>query len=127
MPVTTARCALCQRFTNCIQQSYTTDSTTDLTVRKGFRRSYQTLNHLATQRLLEQKCWEWGFKMWVATVDFMKGFDSLSHQSLWKALEKCGIESQYISLLRTKQGGPLSSLLFNTVLRMALRDGVTRW
>ena len=38
--------------------------------------------------------------MWVATVDFRKAFDSTSHQSLWKALEKCGIESNYISLLR---------------------------
>ena len=38
--------------------------------------------------------------MWVATVDFMKAFDSISHQSLWEALEKCGIESNYINLLR---------------------------
>ena len=34
----------------------------------GFRRSYQTLDHLATCRLLEQKCREWSIKMWVATV-----------------------------------------------------------
>ena len=71
--------------------------------------------------------------MWIATVDFMKTFDSMSHQSLWKALETCGIESHYINLLtrlfaeekgtvstdkesdvfeierRTKQGDPLSS------------------
>ena len=38
--------------------------------------------------------------MWVATVDFMKAFDSISHQSSWTSLEKCGIEPQYISLLR---------------------------
>ena len=58
------------------------------------------MDHLATYRLLEQKCRESGIKMWVATVDFMKAFDSISHQYLWKALEKCGIESHYISLLR---------------------------
>ena len=92
-----------------------------------------------------------GIKMWVATVDVMKAFDSISHQSLWTTLEKCGVESQYISLLRrlcadqkgtvltdkesdtfelkrgTKQGDPLSSLLFNTVLQMTLKDDVTRW
>ena len=28
---------------------------------------------------------------------------------------------------RTKQGDPVSSLLFNTVLQMALKDDVTRW
>ena len=33
----------------------------------GFRCSYQTLDHFATDRLLEQKCQEWGIKMWVGT------------------------------------------------------------
>ena len=46
----------------------------------GFRRSYQTLDHLATYRLLEQKCQEWG-KCGSRQVDFMKAFDSISHQS----------------------------------------------
>ena len=132
--VTTARFVLCERCTNCSQQSYTTDITADSTKR----------NHLATYRLLEQKCREWGIKMWVATVD-------ISHQSSWTSLEKCGIESHYICLLRrfyaeqkgsvstdkesdmfeikrgTKQGDPLSSLLFNTVLQLALKDDVGRW
>ena len=118
----------------------------------GFRRSYQALDHLATYRLLEQQCQEWSVKMWVATVDFMKAFDSTSHRSLWNALEKCGIEPQYISLLRRlyaeqkatvltdkesdmfeikrgrTQGDPLSSLLFNTVLQMALCScSLRRW
>ena len=62
----------------------------------GFRRSYQTLDHLATYRLLEQKCQEWCIKIWVATVDFIKAFDSMCHQSLWASLEKCGIESHYM-------------------------------
>ena len=66
----------------------------------GFRRSYQTLDHLATYRLIEQKCQEWGVKMWIATIDFMKAFDSISHNSIWNALEQCEIESSYISLLR---------------------------
>ena len=81
----------------------------------------------------------------------MDPFDSTSHQSPWKELEKCGVESQHTSLLRrlyadqkgtvltdnesdmfeikraTKQGDPLSSLLFNIVLQMALKDDVTRW
>ena len=71
--------------------------------------------------------------MWVATVDFMKAFDSICHKYFWTSLEKCGIESHYMRLLRrffaeqkgsvstdkecdmfeihrgTKQGDPLSS------------------
>ena len=44
----------------------------------GFRKTDQTTDHLATYRLLEQKCHEWGIKMWTATVDFTKAFDSIS-------------------------------------------------
>ena len=66
----------------------------------GFRRSDQTLDHLATYGLLEQKCWEWSIEMWVAAVHFMKAFDSTRHHSFWRALEKCGIESRYISFLK---------------------------
>ena len=38
----------------------------------GFRKTYQTTDHLATYRLIEQKCQEWGINMWTATVDFTK-------------------------------------------------------
>ena len=79
--------------------------------------------------------------MWFATI---------SHKSLWNALEQVGIEPQYTSLLKrlypeqkatvptdkqsdaferkrgTKYDEPLSSLLFNTALQAALRDGLTR-
>ena len=89
--------------------------------------------------------------MWVPTVDFMKAFDSISQSSLWNTLEQCGTESQYVSLFkrpyaqqkatdltdkesdvfeikrRTKQGDLLSSLLFNTVLQVALKDDLARW
>ena len=47
----------------------------------GFRKSYQTTDHLATYRLIEQECYEWGTKMWTATVDFTKAFDSITHKS----------------------------------------------
>ena len=38
----------------------------------GFRRSFQTLDHLAGLKIAEQKCQEWSVKMWISTVDFMK-------------------------------------------------------
>ena len=117
----------------------------------GFRKSYQTTDHLATYRLIEQKCHEWWIKMWTATVDFTKAFDSISHKSIWNALKSCNIDHHYISLLKkiykdqmaseqtdeesnifdiqkgTKQGDPLCSLLFNTVFQHSLKDEIQRW
>ena len=117
----------------------------------GFRKTYQTTDHLATYRLIEQKCHEWGIKMWTATVDFKKAFDSISHKSIWEALKSCNVNYGYIRLLRkiyrdqkasvqtdeesnifdiqkgSKQGDPLSSLLFNTVLQYSLKDEIQRW
>ena len=89
--------------------------------------------------------------MWTETVDFTKAFDSISHKSIWEALKSCNVEHEYISLLRkiyrdqkasvqtdeessifdiqkgSKQGDPMSSLLFNTVLQYSLKDEIQRW
>ena len=117
----------------------------------GFRKIYQTTDHLATYRLIEQKCHEWRIKMWTATVDFTKAFDSISHKSIWEALLSCTVDHEYVSLLRkiyrdqkasvqtdeeikffdiqqgSKQGDPMSSLLFNAVLQYSLKDEIQRW
>ena len=58
-----------------------------------FRKSYQTTDDLATYRMFEQKCHEWGIKMWTA-------FDSITHKSIWRALKACDIKHDYISLLK---------------------------
>ena len=89
--------------------------------------------------------------MWTATVDFTKAFDSISHNSIWEALKSCNVDHEYVSLLRkiyrdqkasvqtdeeseifdiqkgSKQGDPMSSLLFNTVLQYSLKDEIQRW
>ena len=38
--------------------------------------------------------------MWTATIDFTKAFDSITNKSIWIALKSCGIEHDYISLLK---------------------------
>ena len=117
----------------------------------GFRKTYQTTDHLATYRMMEQKCQEWGIKMSTAKVDFTKAFDSISHNSIWEALLSCNVDHGYVCLLRkiykyqkasvqtdeeseifdiqkgSKQGDPMSSLLFNTVFQYSVKDEIERW
>ena len=81
----------------------------------------------------------------------MKAFDSISHNSIWEALLSCNVDHGYVCLLRkmykdqkasvqtdgeseifdiqkgSKQGDPMSSLLFNTVLQCALKNVIQRW
>ena len=66
----------------------------------GFRKSYQHNRPPCDVQNDEQKCHEWRIKMWTATVDFTKAFDSITHKSIWKALKACDIKHDYISLLR---------------------------
>ena len=85
--------------------------------------------------------------MWTATVEFTKAFDSICHTSIWSALESCSIDHLLKMIYRnqkasvqtdeesnmfeirkgTKQGDPLSSLLFNMVLQNSLKDDIQRW
>ena len=59
----------------------------------GSRSSYQTTDNLATRRMIEQKCHDWGIKMWTATVDFTKTFDSITDKSI--CLKSCNIVASW--------------------------------
>ena len=102
-------------------------------------------------QVLKQRCREWGVPLYISTIDFTKAFDSIKHSALWISLRFYGVKLAYVRLLQrlysqqegtvltdkesdvfsikrgTKQGDPLSSLLFNTVLQCSLEDDLKRW
>ena len=89
--------------------------------------------------------------MWIATIDFTKALDSISHNSIWEALKSCNVDHEYVSLLGkiykdqkasvqtdeeskifdiqkgSTQGDPMSSLLFSTVLQYSLKEVIQCW
>ena len=102
-------------------------------------------------RVLEQRCREWNVPLYISTIDFTKAFDSIKHSAQWKSLRFYGVKPAYVRLRQrlysqqegtvltdkesdvfsikrgTKQGDPLSSLLFNTVLQYSLEEDLKRW
>ena len=102
-------------------------------------------------KLLEQRCREWDVPLCISTIDFTKAFERIKHSALWTSLEHNGIGPSYVELLKrlyshqegtvltgkesevfpikrgTKQGDPLSSLLFNTVLQFSVEEDLKRW
>ena len=117
----------------------------------GYRPNHRTQDHLMVYRVLEQRCREWGVQLCISTIDITKAFDRKKHSALWSSLEHHGIEPSYVELLQrlyshqegtvltdkesdvfqikrgTKQGDPLSSLLFNTALQFSLEEDLKRW
>ena len=86
-------------------------------------------------------------EIWACFLDFQKASESVEHKAIWEALARQGIDKDYIELLKrlyanqlgkinvvsqtsrtfgigrgTKQGDPLSTLLFNAVLEDIFRD-----
>ena len=117
----------------------------------GFRPGYSCDDHLFTITLLAEKCKEFNVPLWVATLDFKKAFDSIDQTSIWTALTDHGVSPAYINLLSklyqgqrarvkcdmnsrefdikkgTKQGDPVSPILFNAVLECVMRKVKAKW
>ena len=117
----------------------------------GFRPGHSTTDHLFTFHMVRERAREWNQPVWVAALDFKKAFDSIEHDSLWSALREQGVEPGYVHLMQrlyhdqeatvrtdvtsrsfslrrgTKQGDPLSSLLFNAVLQHIMAPLIQKW
>ena len=87
----------------------------------------------------------------MAAVDFRKVLDSVDFESIWSALGELSVPAQYIAVLKllyagqaarvvdeaeskpfklgrgTKQGDPVSCVLFNSVVECAMRRLKKRW
>ena len=111
----------------------------------GFRNRFNTVDHMFVFQMLQEKSEEFNLNTWVAAIDFKKAFDSIKQDYLWQALSDQNVPTAYVSVLRnlyadqsaqvktdvlsrkfgifrgTKQGDPLSTLLFNALLERVMQ------
>lgn len=108
-------------------------------------------DHLVTVVLLIELCAEFHLPLWMSAVDFKKAFDSVEHTSLWHSLLEQCVEPAYVSILAslytgrcgqvvgktlskpflitrgTKQGDPISPMLFNSSLESIIGSLQPNW
>ena len=86
-------CLLRRRLTPILEKAQCPDQA-------GFRAGFGVEDHLLAFVLLQEKCDEWGQPLWIATLDFKKAFDSVSHDSIWSALLDQKVPDSYVCLLQ---------------------------
>ena len=66
----------------------------------GSRLGYSCEDRIFASSILIEKSNEFGKPCRVAVLDFKKAFDTLSHASIWEALQEQGISNTYIHVLQ---------------------------
>jgi hypothetical protein len=135
---------LCERVSETLQRAQSVDQA-------GFRAGYSCDDHLFVLTLLSELFAEFRKPLWMVAVDFKKAFDSVGHISLWQSLLKQGVPHVYVNFLQrlyagqsgrvqtdclsrsfpvlrgTRQGDPISPILFNAALEDMMRSLKERW
>ena len=66
----------------------------------GFRKNFSTIDHIHTVRQIIEKSNEYSKPLCLGFIDFEKAFDSVEHKSVFEAIEKQGVDVQYINILK---------------------------
>ena len=73
--------------------------------RVGFRNRFFTIDHLTALNLPIEKCQEYNKKLYLAFIDYRKAFDSVKHESVYKAMQNQGVPKTYRRVIKEIYAG----------------------
>ena len=69
-------------------------------VQAGFRKGRGTRNQIANIHWIIQKTREFGKNIYFCFIDYVKDFDCVAHNKMWKILQEMGLPDHLTCLLR---------------------------
>ncbi|XP_073960575.1 uncharacterized protein [Choristoneura fumiferana] len=81
----------------------------------GFRSGFSTVDHIQVVDQVKEKYIEFHRPLYMAFIDYKKAFDSISHESIWEALESLNIKGKYINILKNIYGNSTSRVKLDRV------------
>ena len=88
-------------------------------VQAGFRKGRGTRDQIANIRWIIKKAREFQKNIYFCFIDYVKPFDCVDHNKLWKILKEMGIPDHLTCLLRNLYAGQESTV--------RTRHGTTNW
>ena len=88
-------------------------------VQAGFRKGRGTRDQIANIHWIMEKAREFQKNIYFCFIDYIKAFDFVDHNKLWKILQEMGIPDYLTCLLRNLYAGPEATL--------RTRYGTTDW
>lgn len=94
----------------------------------GFRSGFSTTDHIQVLQQVMEKYKEFNKPLYIAFIDYAKAFDTISHDAIWEALNKCYINENYVRVLKDIYEGSVSQVKLETrgpdiPIRRGVRQG----
>ena len=71
----------------------------------GFRQERSCIDQIATLRIIIVQSLQWNSYLYITFTDFVKAFDSLDRDSLWKLIRHYGITEKFIAIIKNTYEG----------------------